>query len=92
MIFKFTWFGTILIILSLVCLYFTYYSFKRRDDNIYFYFGLTMLTVFIDLFFQGMDCNTVIFSLTLYFGQLYAIGMVFYPIFGLFFVYSLINQ
>lgn len=92
MIFKFTWFGTILIILSLVCLYFTYYSFKRRDDNIYFYFGLTMLTVFIDLFFQGMDCNTVIFSLTLYFGQLYVIGMVFYPIFGLFFVYSLIKR
>jgi two-component sensor histidine kinase len=51
-----------------------------------------MLTLFLDLFFQGLDCNTQLYALKIIFGQLYVIGLSFYPVMWLFFIYSLINR
>jgi two-component sensor histidine kinase len=89
--FKLNIFGVFLIIISFLCLYFTIYSFKKREDKIYYYFGLLSLFCFIDFIFQGLECLTTPFNVQLIFTHLCTFGFIFIPSIWLLLSYCLVT-
>ena len=92
MFFQFNIFGTILVVASILALFVAYYSFKRKDNRIYFYLALFSLVFFLDSFFQGLDCLITPFFVKAFLGQLSAFGYLFIAPVWLLLVYCLTHN
>lgn len=92
MFFQLNTFGIILMLGSILAIFIMYYSYKRRDNKIYYYLFFVALFYFFDSLFQGIECLTTPFIIKSLFGQLSALGYLFLAPMWLFLVYSLTHE
>ena len=92
MLLKFNYYGILLILVSILSLYFTIHSIKKREDIIYLNFGLLSLFCFINFLSQGLECLFNSFYIQLILAHLSALGYVFIPATWLLLSYNLVND
>ena len=91
MLFKLNAFGIILILVSILSLYFTIYSLRKREDKVYYYFGLLSFFCFIDFIFQGLECIFNPFNIQYLFAHACTLGYIFISSIWLLLSYSLVT-
>ena len=91
MLFKLNAFGIILILVSILSLYFTFYSLRKREDKVYYYFGLLSFFCFIDFIFQGLECIFNPFNIQYLFAHACTLGYIFISSIWLLLSYSLVT-
>jgi len=92
MLFRINALGIILILFSFLCIFFTFYSFKKRKDNVYFNLGLLSFFCFIDFLFQGLECLITSFNIQSILLYISTFAVIFMPSIWLLISYSLVKE
>lgn len=92
MLFQLNAFGIFLILGSILALFIMNYSYKRKDNKIYYYLFFAALFYFFDSFFQGMECLTTPFIIKSFFGQFSALGYLLLAPMWVLLVYTLTHN